>query len=83
MKSVKGKYILIALFSGLIMAATSCQRERSGATGWEYNNPKNGGFYKAPFLDQETGPGLVLIEGGRFVMGRAEQDVTYNWENVP
>ncbi|HAW51398.1 MAG TPA: gliding motility lipoprotein GldJ [Flavobacteriales bacterium] len=83
MISVKGKYIAVVLFAGLFFASTSCQRERSNATGWEYNNPKNGGFFKAPFLEQETGPGLVLIEGGRFTMGRVEQDVTYNWENVP
>ena len=62
---------------------TSCGNEQSGATGWDYNDSKNGGFQKAPFIDQETGPGLVLIEGGRFTMGRTEQDVMYDWNNVP
>jgi formylglycine-generating enzyme required for sulfatase activity len=83
MMSVKGKFLAVSLLAGLVFAGSSCQRERSGATGWEYNNPKNGGFYKAPFLEQETGPGLVLIQGGRFTMGRVEQDVTYQWENIP
>lgn len=83
MRRVKGKIIASGLIMSLIMISSSCQRERSGATGWEYNNPKNGGFYKAPFLEQETGPGLVLIQGGRFTMGRVEQDVTYNWETMP
>ena len=36
-----------------------------------------------PFMDQETGPGLVMIEGGTFTMGRAEQDVMYDWNNRP
>ena len=55
MMSIEGKYIAIILLAGLFFGSTSCQRERSSATGWEYNNPKNGGFYKAPFLEQETG----------------------------
>ncbi len=49
--------------------------------GWDYNNPKTGGFQKVPFVDQETGPGLLLVEGGTFTMGRAEQDVMHDWDN--
>ena len=30
-----------------------------------------------------TGPGLMFIEGGTFSMGRVEQDVMYEWNNVP
>lgn len=71
------------LVFALPLAFTSCKKERSGATGWEYNNPKNGGFQKVPYLEQETGPGLVLVEGGRFTMGRVEQEVMYNWDNIP
>jgi len=33
--------------------------------------------------EQETGPGLVLIEGGTFTMGRVEQDVMFDWNNIP
>ena len=65
------------------MIVSSCQRERSSSTGWEYNDPRTGGFQKMPFMDQETGPGLVMIEGGTFTMGRAEQDVMYDWNNRP
>jgi formylglycine-generating enzyme len=61
----------------------SCGKERSNTTGWNYNDPKNGGFEKAYYEEQETGPGLVLIEGGTFTMGRVEQDVFYDWNNVP
>ena len=45
------------------MLLGSCAKERSTATGWEYNDYKNGGFEKYP-AEQETGPGLVFIEGG-------------------
>jgi len=61
----------------------SCTKEQSSTTGWAYNSPSNGGFQKAPFFEQETGPGLVLIEGGRFTMGKTEQEVHYDWNNIP
>ncbi|MCB0779932.1 MAG: SUMF1/EgtB/PvdO family nonheme iron enzyme, partial [Flavobacteriales bacterium] len=62
---------------------SSCQFEKSGATGWNYNDSKNGGFEKAPFEEQETGPGLILIEGGQFTMGRVTDDLTHDWDNIP
>ena len=55
----------------------------SATTGWKYNDPDNGGFEVALGADQNTGPGLVLIEGGRFTMGRVEQDVMFDWNNEP
>ena len=55
----------------------------SNTTGWNYNDPESGGFEVISGSEQETGPGLVLIEGGTFIMGRVEQDVTYDWNNVP
>ncbi len=67
----------------VILFFTSCVKEESPTTAWEYNNPNNGGFEKVPFEEQETGPGLVLIQGGTFTMGRTEQEVMYNWDNIP
>ena len=61
----------------------SCAKERSPVTGWAYNEPSNGGFEKVPYEEQETGPGLVLIEGGTFTMGRIEDDVQKDWNNSP
>ena len=55
----------------------------SSTTGWKYNDPDNGGFEVALGAEQKTGPGLVLIEGGRFTMGRVEQDVMFDWNNIP
>jgi formylglycine-generating enzyme required for sulfatase activity len=66
----------------LAIVLVSCSQERSPVTGWAYNDPTNGGFEKPPYEEQETGPGLVLIEGGTFSMGRSENDVTYEWNNV-
>ncbi len=74
---------LITLASLGSMLVWSCSKEASNSTGWNYNDSKQGGFQKVPFVDQETGPGLVLIEGGTFTMGRAEEDVMYDWNNRP
>ncbi|MGI6320471.1 MAG: gliding motility lipoprotein GldJ [Bacteroidales bacterium] len=80
----KIKLVILSIFIGVIFVGTqSCRRSASSTTGWEYNNPKNGGFEVAPFEEQMTGPGLVLIEGGTFVMGQTEQDVMYDWNNRP
>jgi formylglycine-generating enzyme required for sulfatase activity len=61
--------ILCAIF------LVSCQPERSMKTGWHFNSPENfgSGYEKFPAMDQETGPGLTLIEGGTFTMGRSER----------
>ncbi len=55
----------------------------STTTGWAYNNPENGGFEVQPAVEQETGPGLTFIEGGTFTMGRVQDDVLYEWNNIP
>lgn len=60
--------------------------KKSGAsktTGWNYNDPDNGGFQTDNDYQQALGPGLVFIEGGTFTMGRVEQDVMYSWNNQP
>ena len=77
------KLIPILLGITAIISTTSCERKTSSTTGWNYNDEKNGGFEYVFYEGQETGPGLVLIEGGTFSMGRVEQDVLYDWNNVP
>src|SRR5258708_7174663 len=69
------------LIAAFVMA--SCGREKSSVTGWNYNDPKNGGFEVVAYDEQETGPGLVLIEGGTFTQGRTDQDITQDWDNIP
>jgi sulfatase modifying factor 1 len=41
-----------------------------------------GGFEKSPNTQQITGPNLVLVEGGTFVMGATEDDLLYENQNV-
>ncbi|MBI5219783.1 MAG: SUMF1/EgtB/PvdO family nonheme iron enzyme [Bacteroidia bacterium] len=67
----------------MLIISISCKEKVSNTTGWAYNDSENGGFDVPDYVEQETGPGLVLIEGGTFTMGRTEQDVIYDWNNVP
>jgi gliding motility-associated lipoprotein GldJ len=79
-----------ALFSALVLLGftTSCSKKSSSkntsaTTGWKVNDP-NGGFqYNSNFSKQETAPGLVLVEGGTFTMGKIQDDVMHDWNNTP
>ena len=82
MKKISLVTPVMAMIAGALVF-TSCTKEKSSVTGWDYNNEKNGGFEKTPYEEQETGPGLILIEGGTFAMGRTEQDITIDWDNIP
>lgn len=73
-----------ALLITVAFVLASCnKKETSSVTGWKYNEEKNGGFEVTPYAEQETGPGLIMIEGGTFSMGRTEQEINYNWDNIP
>ncbi|MFN8165822.1 MAG: SUMF1/EgtB/PvdO family nonheme iron enzyme [Bacteroidia bacterium] len=80
MKMISRNYFSLIV---LTLFLASCGKEKSSVTGWNYNDPKNGGFEVVPYDEQETGPGLVLVEGGTFSMGRTEQDITLDWNNIP
>ncbi len=77
----------VLLLACVILLAASCNRnssgERSSATGWKYNDPEYGGFEKLEYEGQINGPNLVLVEGGTFTMGLAQEDVTFEWNNIP
>ncbi len=83
MKNTSLKSISLKLIAPVAMAIVvfSCMKDASSVTGWNYNDSNNGGFEKPPFDEQETGPGLVLVEGGTFTMGRTEQDVMFDWNS--
>lgn len=72
----------VCAVSAMILLS-GCGKDVSNSTGWNNNDPKNGGFEVQPYGEQETGPGLILVEGGRFTMGQNEQDVMYDWDSKP
>jgi gliding motility-associated lipoprotein GldJ len=73
--------IFVCFMPAAILLTGACKKEASRSTGWEYNNPKNGGFEVRDFAAQETGPGLIFIEGGTFTMGQTQDDVMFDWNN--
>ena len=81
MKRNKIGYFSILILALMLLGA--CQKESSRSTGWEYNNPKNGGFEVPEYAGQVTGPGLVFIEGGTTTLGLTQDDVLYDWNNQP
>jgi gliding motility-associated lipoprotein GldJ len=90
-KSMKvNKIMAIRLLLVLAMMASfsSCSKKSdskagSRATGWKINDKKGGFQYASKFKKQETGPGLVLVEGGTFTMGKVADDPMHDWNNTP
>ncbi len=84
------KNLALKLFVTVIAASllVGCNKTRdyknsSRATGWKMN-AKEGGFqYNPESKEQETGPGLVFVEGGTFTMGRVQDDPMHDWNNSP
>ncbi len=66
-----------------VVSLASCRKEYSRTTGWAYNDPEMGGFQVAQVTQQPTGPGLVAIEGGTFLMGGTQEDIMFEWNNMP
>ncbi len=77
--SLKTAFLILSF----VFIATSCEKAVSSSTGWDYNSTDNGGFEKGIYFEQETGPGLIFIEGGTFTMGQTEDDIMYEWNNPP
>ncbi|MFA8300764.1 MAG: gliding motility lipoprotein GldJ [Hyphomicrobiales bacterium] len=81
---IKIRELNIAIFLLAALAMSSCKnRVKSPTTGWDYNNPENGGFEVVSNREQITPPNMVFIEGGFFVMGATQEDVLYDWDNIP
>lgn len=88
MKVNKIMALKLMLSLALVMGFASCSKKSSSknassATGWKINDKKGGFQYNSKFKKQETAPGLVLVEGGTFTMGKVQDDVMHDWNNTP
>ncbi len=81
---LKGLLLVMATSVGFVGCKNSSSNKNvSSATGWRINS-KDGGFqYNTNFQEQETGPGLVFIEGGTFTKGKVQDDIMNDWNNTP
>lgn len=88
MKVNKIMAVRLLLASVIVFGFTACSKgsgskNTSSATGWKIND-KNGGFqYNSNFKKQATAPGLVMVEGGTFTMGKVQDDIMHDWNNSP
>mgnify|MGYP001140266434 FL=1 len=78
----------IMLFVAITTTIVSCNKSKdyednSRATGWRLDGRDGSMKYQTDYQGQETGPGLVFIEGGTFTMGRVQDDVMHDWNNNP
>ena len=82
----------LSILSVLLLGLASCKNglfnkknkfDKSDATGWNYNDKNQGGFYVFKAKDVKTGPGLVFVQGGSFTMGATDEDVMGDWNNIP
>jgi formylglycine-generating enzyme len=81
---------LTILVSCAVMV-TSCKNgklfgkksEKSDVTGWNYNDKNMGGYQVSREKEQNTGPGLVFVQGGTFTQGATQEDVMGDWNNIP
>jgi sulfatase modifying factor 1 len=82
-RTLLGLSLLCVGTATIFSACSSKTKGVSDKTGWNYNDSRLGGFDVTNYPGQQTGPGLVPIEGGRFTMGQTEEDLTYERNNIP
>jgi len=78
----------ILSFSALAFILASCgggdqYSSTSRGTGWDVTGEDGGYELKTDYDGQQTGPGLVFVEGGTFTMGRVADDPMHDWNNTP
>ena len=83
MKLSQFKQLLLPCFGLFLMTSCGGGNNASRATGWDINSKKGGFQFNVDFEDQETGPGLVFVEGGTFTKGQVQDDVMHDWNNTP
>lgn len=88
MKTNKILSVNVLLAIVILFGVSSCSKKSSSkagstATGWKINDKKGGFQYNSKFKKQASAPGLVMVEGGTFTMGKVQDDVMHDWNNTP
>ena len=80
---IKLMLTLALVFGFASCSKNSSSKNASAATGWKLNDKKGGFQINNKYKKQAAGPGLVLVEGGTFTMGKVQDDVMHDWNNTP
>lgn len=76
--------IMLFIVSALFFNCNNVSRSSSTLTGWNFNDPRYGGYIKGnSFQGQHTPEGMVAVEGGTFTMGQVQDDVMFDWNTTP
>ncbi|HIB36351.1 gliding motility lipoprotein GldJ [Mesonia sp.] len=76
--------LLVAVATSVVSCNKSKDyKDNSRATGWRLDGKDGSMKYQTDYQGQETGPGLVFVEGGTFTMGKVQDDVMHDWNNTP
>ena len=84
-KTMALRLLMVVVMTTLLISCNKSRdyKDSSRATGWKMNSKEGGFQYNPKAKEQETGPGLVFIEGGTFTMGRVQDDPMHDWNNSP
>jgi gliding motility-associated lipoprotein GldJ len=86
MKRTLGRLSIFCIAAATVLSSCSSSSKKSvgvsDKTGWDFNDPKLGGYDVANYPGQQVGPGLTFVEGGRFTMGQTEEDLTVERNNI-
>ncbi len=85
-KTLSIKSLLILGLSALSLSSCGVfgkKKAKSSVTGWSYDDKNMGNFHVSKVKYPKTGPGLVFVQGGSFVMGAKDEDVMGDWNNMP
>lgn len=84
-KNIALKMLGVAALSLVVASCSKSNnyKDNSRATGWKVNGKEGGPKGVADYQEQETGPGLVFVEGGTFTKGKVQDDVMHDWNNTP
>jgi gliding motility-associated lipoprotein GldJ len=81
--AIKLMLSIALVFSFASCSKNSSSKSKSSATGWNLNDKKGGFQINTKYSKQAAGPGLVLVEGGTFTMGKVQDDIMHDWNNSP
>ena len=84
-KKLAFRLLILSLTTTLFVGCNKTRdyKDSSRATGWSLNSKEGGPQKNSKYKEQETGPGLVFVEGGTFTMGRVQDDPMHDWNNTP